>query len=128
MTIHTIEQLTSQRCKACEGNTKKISVEEATEQLKKLPGWNLMEEGRKIRKDWKAQDFLSGMKFLDQVGEIAEQEGHHPDLHLENYRQVWIAIGTHAIDGLSENDFILAAKIERLVSSAGLTTKEAMPT
>lgn len=57
---------------------------------------------------------MAGMRFFNKVAEIAEAEGHHPDLHIAGYRNVTIEIWTHAIDGLSENDFILAAKIDEL--------------
>jgi 4a-hydroxytetrahydrobiopterin dehydratase len=57
---------------------------------------------------------MAGMKFFNRVAEIAEQDGHHPDLHLAGYRNVSIELWTHAIGGLSENDFILAAKIDRV--------------
>ena len=57
---------------------------------------------------------MAGIKFFNAVAELAEDEGHHPDLHLEGYRNVWIELWTHAIGGLSENDFILAAKIDEL--------------
>ena len=65
------------------------------------------------RKDWQVEDFLAGIEFFSQVADVAEAEGHHPDLHLESYRNLWIE-WTHAIGGLTENDFILAAKIDQL--------------
>jgi 4a-hydroxytetrahydrobiopterin dehydratase len=118
MAIQTPEQLASRRCAACEGGVPKFSVAQAMKQLETLAGWMLIAEGRQIRKDWRAKDFLAGMTFLDQVAELAEREGHHPDLHLEDYRHVWIALWTHAVDGLSENDFILAAKIDQIARAA----------
>ena len=74
--------------------------------------WRLTHDAKRIRRDWVVKDFVAGMTFFAKVAEVAEQEGHHPDLHIENYREVWIEIWTHAIGGLSENDFILAAKID----------------
>lgn len=59
-------------------------------------------------------NFAAGMQFLSRVGKLAEDEWHHPDLHIEGFRKVWIEIWTHAVGGLSENDFILAAKIDQL--------------
>ncbi|HUQ71150.1 MAG TPA: 4a-hydroxytetrahydrobiopterin dehydratase, partial [Planctomycetaceae bacterium] len=64
--------------------------------------------------EWVVKNFLAGMAFFEKVAEVAEAEGHHPDLHLVGYRNVAIEIWTHAIGGLSENDFILAAKIDEL--------------
>jgi 4a-hydroxytetrahydrobiopterin dehydratase len=99
---------------SCEGGIEKYSPAEVQEQLKQLPGWRLTHDGLRIRKDWRLKDFAAGLDLFRRVGELAESEGHHPDLHLEEYRYVWIEIWTHAIGGLSENDFILAAKIDRL--------------
>lgn len=120
MATHTTEQLTSKCCAACDGGLKKLSKAEAEEQLEVLDGWKLSDDGRQIRKDWKAKNFLAGMAFFNRVAELAEREGHHPDLHLEGYRHAAIVLWTHAIDGLSENDFIMAAKIDQLAGAAGL--------
>lgn len=114
MTTRATEQLASKHCAACQGDVKKLSAAQAREKVQALSGWEMIDDGRRIRKDWQVKNFLAGVEFLNQVAELAEKEGHHPDLHLEGYRHVWIAISTHAVDGLSENDFILAAKIDRL--------------
>lgn len=108
------EQLAAGRCKACEGGVEKLALDQAMEQLAALPGWRLSYDGTRIRRDWEVRDFMAGIEFFTQVAELAEAEGHHPDLHLEGYRKVWVELSTHAIGGLSENDFILAAKIDRL--------------
>ena len=110
----TPDQLAKKKCVPCEGGVPKYTREEAEEQLKKLDGWKLSEDGQRIRKDWKVKNFLAGMSFFERVAELAEQEQHHPDLHLWGYKNLWIEIWTHAIGGLSENDFILAAKIDEL--------------
>jgi 4a-hydroxytetrahydrobiopterin dehydratase len=118
MTTQTTEQLRSGRCVACEGGVQKLSPTEAREQLGTLSGWQLVNDGQRIQRDWKVRNFRAGMEFLNQVAEVAEREGHHPDLHLERFRHVSITIWTHAIGGLSENDFILAAKIDQLSAKA----------
>ncbi|MCE9534752.1 MAG: 4a-hydroxytetrahydrobiopterin dehydratase [Planctomycetes bacterium] len=82
--------------------------------LAEVPAWKLTTDGQRIRRDWRVRDFLTGLDFFRRVGELAEAEGHHPDLHLVGYRQVTIEIWTHAAGGLTENDFILAAKIDQL--------------
>jgi 4a-hydroxytetrahydrobiopterin dehydratase len=87
---------------------------EALALLKELAGWKLSARGKRIRKEWIVKNFLSGIDFFQRIANLAEAEGHHPDLHLEGYRQVVVEIWTHAIGGLSENDFILAAKIDQL--------------
>jgi 4a-hydroxytetrahydrobiopterin dehydratase len=110
----TPEQLTAKKCAPCEGGVQALSPQDAQQQVKQLFGWRLTHEDKRIRKDWTAKDFMAAIDFFQRVAELAEQEDHHPDLHLEGYRRVWIELSTHAIGGLSENDFILAAKIDRL--------------
>jgi 4a-hydroxytetrahydrobiopterin dehydratase len=114
MQTQTPEQLTNKKCVPCEGGVPKYSLAEARAQLATLPGWRLTHEGQRIRKDWVVKNFVAGIDFFSRVAQVAEDEGHHPDLHLEGYRNVAIELYTHAIGGLSENDFILAAKIDRL--------------
>jgi len=106
--------LASKRCVPCEGGVEPYTLAEAEEQSALLPGWTLTHEGRRIRKDWTVKHFRAGIEFFRRVAEVAEAEGHHPDLHLEGFRHVWIELWTHAIEGLSENDFILAAKIDQV--------------
>jgi 4a-hydroxytetrahydrobiopterin dehydratase len=79
-----------------------------------VPEWRVTPDGRRIARRWKVRDFLAAIEFFQQVATLAEAEGHHPDLHLTNYRDVTIEVWTHAVGGLTENDFILAAKIDRL--------------
>jgi 4a-hydroxytetrahydrobiopterin dehydratase len=114
MQTQTTEQLVAKKCLPCEGGVQRCSPGEAEAQLHKLQGWRLVSDGQRIRKDWVVKNFMAGMDFFNRVAAVAEAEGHHPDLHLEGYRNVWIEIWTHAIGGLSENDFILAAKIDNL--------------
>jgi 4a-hydroxytetrahydrobiopterin dehydratase len=96
----------------------RYSAAEAEAQVASLPGWRLTHDGTRIRRDWTLPDFRSAIKMLNNVAALAERERHHPDLHLESYRQAWIEIFTHAIGGLSENDFILAAKIDAVTPPA----------
>ena len=91
-----------------------MTLEQAQQHLASVPGWKLVRDGQRIRKEWVVKHFMAGLDFFNKVGALAEEEGHHPDLHIEGYRNVAIEIWTHAIGGLSENDFILAAKIERV--------------
>lgn len=114
MEAQTTEQLTQRKCVPCEGGVPKYTLDEAREQLDKLAGWRLTHDGQRIRKDWVVKNFMAGIDFFNRVAQLAEEEGHHPDLHLEGYRNVWIELYTHAIGGLSENDFILTAKIDKL--------------
>ena len=105
--------LANKKCVPCEGGVPKLTSAQITENLAALPGWELTPENR-IRRHWRVQEFMTAIDFFDRVAKLAEDEGHHPDLHLVGYRNVVIEIWTHAIDGLSENDFILAAKIDQL--------------
>ena len=76
--------------------------------------WKPFGSSTRIRRDWRFKNFRECVKFLNNVAAAAERDQHHPDLHLEGYRNAWVEIFTHAIGGLSENDFILAAKIDTL--------------
>lgn len=114
MDIQAAAQLVAKKCKPCEGGVDACTLDEARNQLAGLSGWYLTHDGQRIRKDWTVKNFMAGLAFFDRVAEVAEADGHHPDLHIEGYRNVWIELWTHAIGGLSENDFILAAKIDRL--------------
>ena len=114
MSVSALEQLSAKRCSACEGDVEKLSPEQARVQIQALDGWQITSDGLRIRKDWQMKNFMSGMEFFNRVAQLAEEEGHHPDLHLEGYRHAWIELWTHSIGGLSENDFILAVKIDRL--------------
>jgi len=114
MQVQSAEQLVTKKCLPCEGGVEAYSIDEARSQLERLAGWSLTHDGQRIRKDWTVKNFMAGMEFLNQVASLAEEDGHHPDIHLEGYRKVWIELWTHAIGGLSENDFILAAKIDQL--------------
>lgn len=122
MEAQSLENLTKKKCVPCEGGIAVVPPEVVAAQLAQLSGWYLTHAGERIRKDWRMKDFVSAFVFLDAVGKIAEQEQHHPDLHLESYRQVWIEIYTHAIGGLSENDFILAAKIDTITPAGKCTS------
>jgi 4a-hydroxytetrahydrobiopterin dehydratase len=110
----TATELTGKRCLPCEGGIPALSAAEVQEHLTAIPSWKLTADGKHIRREWKMKNFVTGLQFLDRVGIVAEEEQHHPDLHLTGYRQVAIEISTHAVGGLTENDFILAAKIDQI--------------
>jgi 4a-hydroxytetrahydrobiopterin dehydratase len=114
MEIQNVDQLTKRKCEPCEGGVDPCPLPMVQQQLVRLPGWYLTHHNQRIRKDWTVKNFMAGMGFLNQVADLAEADGHHPDIHLESYKNVSIELWTHAIGGLSENDFILAAKIDQL--------------
>jgi 4a-hydroxytetrahydrobiopterin dehydratase len=109
-----LEELIQKKCAPCEGGIPPLSKKEAEAQLRQVEGWFLTHDGQRIRRTWTVKNFMAGVEFFNKVADLAEEEGHHPDLHLEGYRQLAIEIWTHAIGGLSENDFILAAKINQI--------------
>ena len=106
-----MSDLAQKRCAPCEGGVPPLEKTEVERLLAQLSGWS---RSRKwITKEFKFKNFVETIKFVDRVAELAEREGHHPDIHI-HYSIVRFDIWTHAIDDLSENDFILAAKIEAL--------------
>lgn len=104
--------LLKKKCVPCEGKgMKPLSRADAQDYLDEIPGWALDKDAKKISKEFKFKDFIGAINFVNAVAEIAEMEGHHPDIHI-HYNKVLLELSTHAIGGLSENDFILAAKID----------------
>jgi 4a-hydroxytetrahydrobiopterin dehydratase len=114
MKLQTARELAAKKCQPCTGDIAPYWPQESLQQLAKLEGWSLGMGGQRIRKTWVCKDFEAALKFINDIARLADQEDHHPDLHLTAYRQVLVEISTHAIGGLSENDFILAAKIDNL--------------
>lgn len=114
METMTPAQLVAKKCRPCEGGVEPYTRQQSEQQLTRLSGWRLTHDSQRIRKDWVVKNFVSSINFFNRVADIAEEDAHHPDLHLEGYRNVWIELWTHAIGGLSENDFILAAKIDQV--------------
>lgn len=107
-------QLTAQKCRPCDGEVQPYWPQEVRRQLARLKGWSLGIDGQRIRKEWVCKDFAAALKFVNDIAKLANQEDHHPDIHLTNYRKVLVETSTHSIGGLSDNDFILAAKIDAL--------------
>ena len=114
MDAPTQDELTRKRCKPCEGGIPALSREEAEAIVRNVEGWTLDPDAGQITRSWTVKDFMAGIELFNAVAAIAEEEDHHPDLHLEGYRKVTIALSTHAVKGLTENDFILAAKINQV--------------
>ena len=107
-------ELIQKKCKPCEGGVDPVAPDEAKAQVETLAGWSLSPDCKKIRKQWTVKNFMAAINFFNAVAKIAEADDHHPDLHLTGYRNVAIELSTHAVGGLTENDFILAAKIDQL--------------
>jgi 4a-hydroxytetrahydrobiopterin dehydratase len=112
--MNTIPDLTKKHCTPGEKGGQALTSNQLKKYLTLVPHWILAADGKRIRRKWVAKDFLSALDFFKRVGRIAQREDHHPDLHLRGYRNVTIELSTHDLDGLSENDFIVAAKIDQL--------------
>ena len=106
--------LNRRKCGPCEGGMPALDPAAAAALQRQVHRWAITPDGKRIRREWKVKDFVTGLDFFRRVGDLAEAEGHHPDLHLVEYRKAAIEIWTHAAGGLTENDFILAAKIDEL--------------
>lgn len=104
-------KLKQKKCMPCEGGIPKLEKIEYLPLLEELKEWQL--KGEKLHKKLKFKDFVQAMEFVNAMADLAEEEGHHPDFTV-HYNEVEISIWTHAVNGLTENDFILAAKIDSL--------------
>jgi 4a-hydroxytetrahydrobiopterin dehydratase len=106
--------LTQLKCKPCEGGTKPLEQDEVTTLLSQVPGW-VQQEGKPIiERTFEFPNFRKAMAFVNEVANIANDEDHHPNIEIR-YNKVTLTLWTHAIDGLSENDFIVAAKANAIV-------------
>ncbi len=103
--------LTTKKCVPCEGGVEPLSEEESKRYLSVLEGWKT-QDGKEIFKEYSLKDFAEALRFVNEVGAIAEAEGHHPDILLHGWNKVKLANYTHAIGGLHLNDFVLASKID----------------
>lgn len=108
------QNLSEKKCIACEGTESPLTPEQVSDYLSQVSGWRPPHE-QQIEKEFIFTNFTQALDFVNQVGQLAESEGHHPDINLHSYKKVTITLSTHAIGGLSENDFILAAKIDQLI-------------
>ena len=110
-----MNDLINKKCLPCEGGIMPFDISEIHKYQKKVDGWDVLKDEKKIfflEKKFNFKNFLDSQNFVNQVGKISEEEGHHPDISY-GWGYAKINITTHAIEGLSENDFILAAKIDK---------------
>ena len=115
--LESKERLTNGQCVPCEGGARKLTMDQATAFNRATPDWSLRDDATAISRKLNCGDFVKAVAVINAISELAESEQHHPDLHLTGYRHLKIVLTTHAIGGLSENDFIVAAKIDQLVES-----------
>ena len=107
-----MEDLVSRTCVPCHGGVPRLRGEELEGYARQVAAWEIVEEHH-LRRRWEFANFRAALEFVNRVGEVAEAEGHHPDISF-GWGYCEVTIHTHAIGGLSESDFILAAKIDRL--------------
>jgi len=103
----------STRCLPCEGLTEALASDVVAQKIQGRPLWSVTEEGR-LERSFVAKNFQAALDFVNAVGVIAEREGHHPDLHITSYRTVTVQMYTHSLNGLTENDFVMASLIDAL--------------
>ena len=108
--------LTHKRCVPCEGGTSALTVAQAQTLLEQTPGWSLSDGASEIHRTFEFKNYYQTMAFVNALAWVAHQEDHHPDIEV-GYKRCRVRYSTHAIKGLSENDFICAAKLNALFSS-----------
>ena len=111
-----MSELFDKKCVPCEGGVPALYISEIHKYQKKIDGWDVIKNEKNIHfleKKFKFKNFVESQKFVNEVGRISEEEGHHPEI-LFGWGYAKINISTHAIEGLSENDFILASKIDKI--------------
>lgn len=113
--VQSSGELAAKRCVPCEGGVPVIEAEQATQWVALVPKWRLDEDAKWIRRRCVFRNFVDAIRVLNRIADLAEAEQHHPDLAVTGYRNLDIALTTHAIGGLSENDFVLAAKIDAVL-------------
>lgn len=111
--------LAQKQCQACQGNVEPLKSNEINHFLQELDSWRVSDDQKWLVKEYKFSDFSKTLDFVNKVGQIAEQENHHPNLEF-TYGYCKISIQTHKINALVENDFILAAKIDKAEKDFGL--------
>ena len=111
-------ELLNKKCVPCEGEVKPFDISEIHKYQKKVDDWAIIKNGKDVyflEKNFKFKDFKKSQDFVNNVGKVSEEEGHHPDIYF-GWGYAKISITTHAIEGLSENDFILASKIDNFIN------------
>lgn len=112
-----MNDLTKKHCVPCKEGETPMSETQENEYIKQVPSWILTRDGtHKITKQVKFKDFKEAVKFVNKIADLAESEGHHPDIKIV-YNKVQLDLFTHAVGGLSENDFIMVLKINKLLKS-----------
>ena len=112
--VDDMEKLAAKSCVPCRGGVAPLTAEAARRLAEKVPGWRLEESATRLARRFEFKDFVEAIKFVNRVADVAEREAHHPDIAV-HWNKVDLTLWTHKIGGLHENDFILAAKVNRLL-------------
>ena len=109
-----MEQLTKKKCVPCEGIGRSYSYLEIKPRLGEIPGWAMAHDAKSIERTFSLKNFVECVDLINKIKGIAEDEMHHPDLHLTGYKNLKVVLYTHALGGVTENDLIVAAKINEI--------------
>ena len=107
-------KLSDKKCVPCEGGVEPLKKEEFEPYLEQVKGWQVIDDYQLLR-EFRFENFKGALDFVNKIGKIAEKEGHHPDIYLHDWNRVRVTLTTHAIGGLSINDFVLASKVDLLL-------------
>lgn len=108
----SVQELQQSHCEPCQSGGQPFDANEVAKLLSFLPGWKT--DGKFIRRTYVHKDFESAVNTIRLIAAVAQKEGHHPDVHLTDYRNLEIVLSTHKVKGLTRNDFILASKIDAI--------------
>jgi 4a-hydroxytetrahydrobiopterin dehydratase len=111
-----LSDLLNGHCQELPAGTPTLDRAAIDELLPLVPGWEITADGKSLHWQRRCADFMDAVGILNRVAALAEEEGHHPDVRLHSYRTLELELSTHSIGGLSQNDFILAAKVNRLLA------------
>jgi 4a-hydroxytetrahydrobiopterin dehydratase len=113
--------LTAKKCTPCQGGIPPLTLQEAEKYRGSVPDWELLENATKVKRTFRCRDFMEAMALAQAIGELCEEEGHHPDITF-GWGYCKVVFQTHKINGLHENDFIMAAKVNRLTERGAPST------
>ena len=110
-----MENLSTKKCEPCEGGVDPLTRKDFEVYLEQVNEWTIVENDTKMEREYEFKDFKEALDFVIRAGEIAEEEGHHPNIYIHDWNKVKMTLYTHAIGGLSINDFVVAVKIDQLL-------------
>ena len=109
-----MEELNKKKCEPCEGGIEPLSREDFSVYLDQVTKWNIYDNDTKMEREFQFENFAQALNFINKIGAVSEDEGHHPNIYLHSWNKVKITLYTHAIGGLSINDFVCAVKFDEV--------------